>query len=85
MVVIGLKKELSARQILEDFASKTILNQTEKEVLTRYVSNETITEISLNMSLSTASVSRIIAKLKDKYKNYKKMELAKLIILQNNK
>lgn len=77
-----MKKELSVKQIFDDFINKTILNDTEKDILIKYIKNESIIQISSDLSLSTATVSRIIAELKEKYNNYKKLELAKLLLLK---
>lgn len=77
-----MKKELSVKQIFNDFVEKTILNDIEKEVLIRYIKNESIIKISNDLAISTATTSRIIAELKEKYKNYKQLELAKLLLLQ---
>lgn len=83
MVVV--KKELSIKQIYDDFVDKIVLTDTEKEILERYIKNETITAISVNMAMGTASVSRTIAQLKVKYKLYKDLEMAKLMILLGEK
>ena len=80
-----MKKDLSNRQIYDDFVNKTILNDLEKEVLMMYVKDESIIQIADNISQSTSTVSRIIAQLKDKYDNYKRLEIIKLMILQGNK
>jgi len=77
-----MKKELSIKQIFDDFTSKTILNDLEKEVLVKYVKGDSIIKIASDISQSTSSVSRIIATLKEKYQNYKKLELAKLLLLK---
>ena len=77
-----MKKGLCLKQIYDDFLNKTILNETEKEVLVRYIKNESIVKISTDLSISTATVSRIIADLKSKYNDYKRVEIAKLLILQ---
>ncbi len=77
-----MKKELSAKQIFDDFINKTIINDLEKQVLIKYIKNESIVKIAEDLSVSTASVSRTIAEIKDKYNNYKKLELAKLMLLQ---
>lgn len=77
-----MKKELSIKQIFDDFTSKTILNDLEKEVLIKYVKGDSIIKIASDISQSTSSVSRIIATLKIKYENYKKLELAKLQLLK---
>ena len=80
-----MKKELSIKQIYDDFVDKIVLTDTEKEILERYIKNETITAISVNMAMGTASVSRTIAQLKVKYKLYKDLEMAKLMILLGEK
>ena len=80
-----MKKELSIKLILDDFINKTYINELEQEVLIRYIKNKSIVQIAEETSQSTATVSRIIVSLKEKYKNYKTLELTKLIILQNNK
>ena len=77
-----MKKELSIKQIFDDFTSKTILNDLEKEVLIKYIKGDSIIKIASDISQSTSSVSRIIATLKSKYGNYKKLELAKLQLLK---
>lgn len=77
-----MKKELSIKQIFDDFISKTILNDTERDILIKYIKNESIVKISEDLSISTATVSRTIADLKEKYENYKRLELAKLLLLQ---
>ena len=80
--MVNMKKELSIKQIFDDFTSKTILNDLEKEVLVKYVKGDSIIKIASDISQSTSSVSRIIATLKEKYQNYKKLELAKLLLLK---
>ena len=77
-----MKKELSVKQIFDDFTSKIILNDIEKDILIKYIKNESIVKISEDLSISTATVSRVIADLKGKYANYKKLELAKLLLLK---
>lgn len=77
-----MKKELSNKQIFDDFVSKTILNDIEKKVLIKYIKCESIVKIADDLAISTATTSRIIADLKEKYGNYKKLEIAKLLLLQ---
>ena len=77
-----MKKELSIKQIYDDFLSKTILNDNELEILIKYIKGDTIIKIATDTSQSTANVSRTIALLKEKYKNYKELELVKLKLLQ---
>ena len=77
-----MKKELAIKQIYDDFISKTILTDREQEVLVRYIKGESIIKIADQTSQGTATVSKIIAQIKQKYESYKKLELAKLILLQ---
>lgn len=73
-----MKKELAVKQIFEDFENKTILTDREKDVLIRYVKGDSIIKIADETSQGTATVSKIIAELKIKYKNYRDLEIAKL-------
>ena len=77
-----MKKELSIKQIYEDFTNKVILTDLEKEVLTLYVEKNSIIKIADETAQGTATVSRIIAELKEKYVKYKKLEMAKLEIFK---
>ena len=80
-----MKKDLAVKQIYDDFISKTILNDNEKDILLRYIKDDTIVKIASDTSQSTSSVSRIVADLKEKYQKYKDLELAKLILFQRDK
>ena len=77
-----MKKELCIKQIYNDFISKVILLDIEKEVLDLYIKDTSIVSIASDLSMGTTTVSRIIANLKDKYNKYKKLELSKLEILK---
>lgn len=77
-----MKKELAIKQILDDFESKAILTNREKDVLIRYIKGDSIVKIADETSQGTATVSKIIAQLKAKYKNYKDLEIAKLKLFQ---
>lgn len=78
-----MKKELSTKTIYDDFLNKTILTDIEKDVLIRYVKNYSIIKISDEINQSTSTVSRTISLLKDKYNNYKKIEIEKLKIFED--
>lgn len=78
-----MKKELSTKTIYDDFLNKTILTDVEKEVLIRYIKNYSIIKISDELNQSTSTVSRTISLLKDKYNNYKKIEIEKLKIFED--
>lgn len=77
-----MKKELSVKQIFDDFVSKTILTDRETEVLIRYVKGESVVKIAEQTSQSTTTISNIISQLKKKYQNYRKLEVAKLLLFQ---
>lgn len=77
-----MKKELAIKTIYDDFLNKMILTDIEKEVLLRYIKNESIVKIADEIKQSTSTVSRTVALLKEKYENYKKLEIEKLMILK---
>ena len=77
-----MKKELAIKAIYDDFLNKMILTDIEKEVLLRYIKNESIVKIADETKQSTSTVSRTVALLKEKYENYKKLEIKKLEILK---
>lgn len=77
-----MKKELANKQIYDDFVSKTILTDNEQDVLIRYIKNDTLVKIAEDTRQSTASISRTIASIKEKYASYKELELVKLKLLQ---
>ena len=66
-----MKKDLANKQIYDDFISKTILTDNEKDVLFRYVRNDTIVKIADDTKQGTTTISRTIAALKEKYQKYK--------------
>ena len=77
-----MKKELCIKQIYDDFLNKVLLTDIEKQVLKLYIKDESIVKIADSVSLGTASVSRIIASIKSKYNDYKKLEIVKLNIFE---
>ena len=77
-----MRKEIANKQIYDDFISKTILTDNEKDILMRYIRNDSLVKIAEDTKQSTATISRVIASIKDKYSNYKKLELEKLMILK---
>lgn len=80
-----MRKELAIKQIFNDFTSKIILTDNEMDILLRYIKNDSIVKIANDTMQSQSSVSRAIANIKNKYNDYKKLEIAKLILLQSNK
>lgn len=77
-----MKKELAAKPIFDDFVSKTILTDREKEVLIKYIKGDSIIKIADETTQGTATVSKIISEIKIKYHNYKELEVAKLKLFQ---
>lgn len=78
-----MKKDLAIKQIFDDFTDKIMLSDNEKDVLRRYIKNDSIVKIANDTMQGTATISRIIASIKEKYDNYKKLEIAKLKLLTN--
>lgn len=80
-----MKKDLAIKQIYDDFTNKIMLSDNEKDVLQRYIKNDSIVKIANDTMQGTATISRIIASIKVKYENYKKLEIAKLMLLTKEK
>ena len=78
-----MKKDLAIKQIYDDFIDKIVLSDNEKDVLKRYIKNDSIVKIANDTMQGTATISRIIASIKRKYDNYKKLEIVKLKLLIN--
>ena len=76
-----MAKELSNKIIYDDFVSKTILTEDEKKVLDMVLLKYSIVKISQEICMSERNVSRIIREIKDKYSNYKQIEITKMAIL----
>lgn len=77
-----MKKQLCIKQIYDDFLNKVYLTDIEEQILELYVKNMSIVKIADITNQSTSNVSRTIATLKEKYENYKKLEIAKLQLLK---
>lgn len=75
-------KELSNKIIFDDFVNKMILTDDEKEILTMLIKKYSRVKISQEICMSERNVARITKALKDKYSNYKKIELAKYDIFK---
>ena len=76
-----MTKELSNKIIYDDFISKTILTEDEKKILDMVLLKYSIVKISQEICMSERNVSRIIREIKDKYANYKQIEVTKMAIL----
>lgn len=82
---MNMKKELAIKEIREDFIYKVMLSENEIDVLKRYIKKHSIVKIAEDTRQGTATVSRIIADLKSKYEDYKKLEIAKLMLFTKKK
>lgn len=76
-----MKKALSLDIIYNDFINKVKLSNCEKDILDRYLKDESLVKISMDVSLSYSSVSRTISNLKIKYENYRQLETVKTQLL----
>lgn len=80
-----MRKDLAIKQLYNDFIIKVILTENEKDILDRYIKGDSLTKISMDTTQSYSTISRIIVDLKGKYETYKRLEIAKLTLLQKNK
>lgn len=76
-------KALSNQIVYEDFVKKTILTEEEQKILNMLLKKYSIIKISQEMCMSDRNVSRIIKILKQKYNDYKIIELAKIDVLNS--
>lgn len=77
-------RELSYKLIYTDFIEKEHLTEVEKEILDMLLNNNSIVKISFALCMSESVVSRHIRRIKNKYNDYKKVELSKLDIFDKN-
>ena len=75
--------ELSNKIIYDDFISKTKLTDDEVKVLNNLLNKELIVKISQNLNMSDRTVLRIKKTIKEKYDNYKTIEIAKADIFKS--
>ena len=80
-----MKKVLAIKEIREDFINKVMLSKNEIDILERYIKNDSIVKMAEDTKQGTATISRIIASIKEKYEDYKKLEIAKLILFTKKK
>ena len=76
-------KALSNQIVYEDFVKKTVLTEEEQKILNMLLKKYSIIKISQEMCMSDRNVSRIIKILKQKYNDYKIIELAKIDVLNS--
>lgn len=73
-----MKTELAVKQIYEDFILKVTLDNDEKQVLDMFLKNYSYIKIGDNIGMSDRNVGRVMRTVKQKYENYRKLEVSKL-------
>lgn len=73
-----MKTELAVKQIYEDFISKVMLDNDERQVLDMFLKNYSYIKIGDNIGMSDRNVGRVMRTVKQKYENYRKLEVSKL-------
>jgi len=76
-------KELSSKIIYNDFKEKMYLTDDELRVLDMLLAKYSIIKMADKIGMSDRNVGRVIKDIKDKYKNYKTLEIAKLGIFKS--
>ena len=76
-------KTLSNKVIYNDFKEKVLLTDDEIKVLDMLLKRYTIVRIGMELDMSDRNVSRVIKRIKEKYENYKKIEIAKCKIFMS--
>lgn len=77
----NMKKDLSIKQIYDDFILKATLDEDEIKVLDMYIKNYSYVQMSLALNISERNISRIVNRLKEKYAIYKNLEVSRLNML----
>lgn len=77
----NMKKDLSIKQIYDDFILKETLDEDEIKVLDMYIKNYSYVQMSLALNISERNISRIVNRLKEKYAIYKNLEVSRLNML----
>lgn len=77
----NMKKDLSIKQIYDDFILKVTLDEDEIKVLDMYIKNYSYVQMSLALNISERNIIRIVNRLKEKYAIYKNLEVSRLNML----
>lgn len=70
-------KELSNKIIYDDFINKTTLTDDELNILNCLIKKYSITKITQELNMSDRTIFRLKKDIKEKYDNYKIIEIAK--------
>lgn len=73
-----MKKDLSIKQIYDDFLLKVTLDEDEVSVLNLYIKNYSYVKMSIELGISERNIGRIVNRLKEKYDIYKNLEVTSL-------
>lgn len=76
-------KTLSNKVIYNDFKEKVLLTDDEIKVLDMLLKRYTLVKIGMELDMSDRNVSRIIKRIREKYEDYKKIEIAKCKIFMS--
>lgn len=74
-------EKLKVKAIYDDFLKNISLTEEQIKILNMLINKETIVKISIELGMSQRSVSYEIKKIKDLYKDYYNLQLAKTLLL----
>lgn len=76
-------KTLSNKVIYNDFKEKVLLTEEEIQVLDMLLKRYTLVKIGNELNMCDRNVSRVVKRIRDKYEDYKKIEIAKCKIFMS--
>lgn len=76
-------KTLSNKVIYNDFKEKVLLTDEEIKVLDMLLKRYTLVKIGMELDMSDRNVSRVVKRIREKYEDYKKIEIAKCKIFMS--
>lgn len=76
-------KTLSNKVIYNDFKEKVLLTDDEIKVLDMLLKRYTLVKIGMELDMSDRNVSRVVKRIREKYEDYKKIEIAKCKIFMS--
>lgn len=74
-------EKLKVKAIYDDFLKNISLTEEQIKILDMLINKETIVKIAIELGMSQRSVSYEIKKIKDLYKDYYNLQLAKTLLL----
>lgn len=76
-----MMEKLKVKAIYDDFLKNVSLTKEQIKILDMLINKETIVKIGIELGMSQRSVSYEIKKIKDLYKDYYNLQLAKTLLL----